>query len=396
MNSTRHLLRSLPVRQTIGYFGIYIGLGLFIASLGPTLPELAKNTGSHLDEISILFIARALGYLLGSLRIGKAYDRLPGHVLLAVVLLVIGGMLFLSPIISQLWLLAIVMLIFGVGEGGVDVGGNTLLMWVHGRKVGPFMNGLHFFFGVGAFITPILFAQTILYSGGIILGYWIVALYTIPLALWLIRTPAPPPPTRTEEEMKVPTDVLLVVLISAFYLFYVAAEASFGGWIFTYTKAMGLGGPSNAAYLTSAFWGALTAGRLLGIPIASRYRPRTILIVDMIGCLFSVGVILIWPSSLVAIWVGTIGLGFSMASLFPTMLLVAGRRMTLIGNVTRWFFVGAGLGGMILPWVIGQVFEDFGPQITMILIAFDLLLTLLIIIPIVRYPRASKSGVVIG
>ena len=196
--------------------------------------------------------------------------------------------------------------------------------------------------------------------------------------------------------MKVPIDVLLVVMISAFYIFYVSAEVSFGGWIFTYTKAMGLGGPSNAAYLTSAFWGALTAGRLLGIPIASRYRPRTILIVDMIGCLFSIGAILIWPSSLVAIWVGTISLGLSMASLFPTMLLVAGHRMTLTGNVTRWFFVGAGLGGMILPWVIGQVFEDFGPQITMILIAFDLLLTLLIIIPIVRYPRASKSGIVIG
>ena len=384
------------MRQTIGYFGVYIGLGLFIASLGPTLPELAKNTGSHLDEISILFMARALGYLLGSLRIGKSYDRVPGHVLLAVVLFVISGMLFLSPIISQLWLLAIVMLIFGVGEGGIDVGGNTLLMWVHGRKVGPYMNGLHFFFGVGAFIAPILFAQTILYSGGIILGYWILAFFTIPIALWLIRTPAPTPPSRTAEEMKVPIDVLLVVLISAFYLFYVAAEASFGGWIFTYTKAMELGGPSNAAYLTSAFWGALTTGRLLGIPIASRFRPRTILIVDMIGSLVSVGIILIWPSSLIAIWVGTIGLGLALASLFPTMLLVAGRRMTLFGNVTRWFFVGAGLGGMILPWVIGQVFEDFGPQITMILIAFDLLLTLLIIIPIVRYPRASKTGIEIG
>ena len=48
----------------------------------------------------------------------------------------------------------------GVAEGALDVGGNTLLIWVHRHKVGPFMNGLHFFFGAGAFLSPIIIAQT--------------------------------------------------------------------------------------------------------------------------------------------------------------------------------------------------------------------------------------------
>ena len=389
MNSPRYLLRSLAVRQTIGYFGSFIGLGLFLASLGPTLPELARHTGSHLDEISILFTARALGYLLGSFRIGKAYDRFPGHILMAIVLLGMGAMSLLTPIISQLWLLAIVMLLLGVGEGGVDVGGNTLLMWVHGRKVGPFMNSMHFFFGVGAFIAPILFAQTIRISGDIIWGYWILAFFTLPVAIWLIRLPAPPAPTKVERETKGDVEVRLVTLIALFFFFYVSAEVSFGGWIFTYTTAMGLGSLSGAAYLTSAFWGAFTAGRLFGIPIASRVRPRSILIADMLGCLISVGLILMLPGSLFAIWVGTIGLGLSMASMFPTMLLVAEHRLMLTGALTRWFFVGAGLGGMVLPFLIGQLFEVVGPQITMVLIGFDLLLTLIVLILVVRYPRKN-------
>jgi hypothetical protein len=42
-------------------------------------------------------------------------------------------------------LLAGAIFALGMAEGALDVGGNTLLVWVHQEKVGPFMNGLHFF-----------------------------------------------------------------------------------------------------------------------------------------------------------------------------------------------------------------------------------------------------------
>ncbi len=50
-----------------GYYTAFIGLGLVNASLGPTLAGLAANTQTHLSTISILFTARALGYMGGSL-----------------------------------------------------------------------------------------------------------------------------------------------------------------------------------------------------------------------------------------------------------------------------------------------------------------------------------------
>ena len=42
------------------------------------LPALAEQTRSTLGQVSILFSARALGYLLGSLLGGRLFDRLPG------------------------------------------------------------------------------------------------------------------------------------------------------------------------------------------------------------------------------------------------------------------------------------------------------------------------------
>jgi hypothetical protein len=46
------------------------------ASLGPTLPGLAKNTSSQLSHISLLFL-HAVGHPAGSL--GGGYDRIAGH-----------------------------------------------------------------------------------------------------------------------------------------------------------------------------------------------------------------------------------------------------------------------------------------------------------------------------
>jgi fucose permease len=71
---------------------------------------------------------------------------------------------------------------------------------------------------------------------------------------------------------------------------------------------------------------------------------------------------MLWKDSSLALWVGSIGLGLSMASIFPTFLMLAGERMQVTGTITGWFLVGSGAGSMLLPWLIGQIFVLTGPQ----------------------------------
>jgi FHS family Na+ dependent glucose MFS transporter 1 len=299
-----------------------------------------------------------------------------GHPLMGMMLLVVVVMLILVPLIPLLLLLTLTLLVLGMAEGMVDVGGNTLLVWVHRHRVGPFMNGLHFFFGVGAFLSPIIIAQAVLLSDDITWAYWVLALLVLPVALWLLRLPSPANQVTATANAPVHINSVLVMLIAFFFFLYVGAEISFGGWIFTYAVALNLANETSAAYLTSAFWGALTAGRLLAIPLAARFRPRVILLSDLLGCLLSVGIILLWSNSLVAVWIGTLGLGLSMASVFPTTLSLAERRITITGQVTGRFFVGASAGGMTIPWLIGQFFEAVGPTVTMLIIFITLLAAL--------------------
>ena len=124
--------------KTYSYYLAFITIGLTAAITGPTLQQLAHNTNSQLDQISLIFTTGALGYLLGSLVIGRLYDRIPGHKIIAAALLFSAILTALIPVMPALWLLVIVIALNGLATSSVDVGGNILLIRVHGEKVGPF------------------------------------------------------------------------------------------------------------------------------------------------------------------------------------------------------------------------------------------------------------------
>ena len=359
--------------KSAAYYAAFIILGLTNAVIGPTLARLAEHTHTQPNQISFIFPASAFGYLIGSLLAGRLYDRLPGHRVLVTVLLVVAGGLTLTPLAGSIWALTAILLILNISTGSIDVGGNTLLVWVHRDKVGPFMNALHFFFGVGAFLAPMIVAQVVKSTGEINRAFWIMAFLAVPVAIWLFFLRSPKSIVETGGDQKGPVNVFLVVLVSLFLFIYVGAEVGFGNWISYYTTSLGLANEATAAYLASAFWGSLTLGRLLSIPLAVRFSLRSLLSADLVGCLASILVIVLFPGSLTTLWIGALGLGFSMASVFPMTISLAERFLTITGSITSYFFVGASLGGMFLPWLIGQFFEPVGPTVTMFFILADLL-----------------------
>ena len=357
---------------TVGYYASFVALGLASAALGPTLPGLAEHTRSRAADISVLFVARSSGYLAGSLLGGRLYDRIKGHPVMAVALLLMAGTLGVAPLLSHLWLLFATILVLGIAEGALDVGGNTLLVWVHRDSVGPFMNALHFFFGVGAFLSPLIIAWVMLGGGDIMRAYWTLALLQLPPALWLSRQPSPPASSAAADGPVGRINAHLVALIVLFFFLYTGAEVACGGWIYSYAVALRLSSDTVAAYLTSAFWGALTAGRLLAIPLARRFPPHSLLLADCLGCLVSLLCLLLGSQSVAVTFLGTCGVGLCMASIFPSALALAQRRVRITGRMTGWFFVGASAGGMTLPWLIGQFFESVGPRATVVILLIDM------------------------
>ena len=152
---------SHKVAVSCAYFSAFFGLGLCLAVVGPSLLQLAANTGSGVDAIGSIFTWRAVGYLIGSVSGGQLFERLPGNPLLAIATLCCSiGTLFI-PYCASLAALGLCTAVQGAAMGFLDTGGNVLLIRLWASEddpstADPYMQTMHFFFAVGAFVIPII------------------------------------------------------------------------------------------------------------------------------------------------------------------------------------------------------------------------------------------------
>ena len=371
---------------TAVYYLAFILLGLTIAAEGPTLLKLAEHTSSEINEISLVFFFGALGYLVGSYTSGILYDRLPGHQIMSAMLILLGVSIIFVPLATSLVMLIVIVLVLGFAKGALDVGCNTLLLWVHQEKVGPFMNGLHAFFGLGAAVAPMIVARVLATTDDVHWVFWIFSMMAFPIALRIWRSPSPKPRAVPAEHKDSGLPIWPVAIMVLCFVLYVGAEVGYGNWIYAYAVKVGLYTEITANSLNSAFWGFFTLGRLLAIWISTRLRPLTILYLDFAGCILSVGLIVLFRDSATFLWIGSILLGISFASIFPTFITLSEERMHITGTITGWFLVGGSLGGMIVPVLIGQAFDRFGP-ISMVIIVFSTIV--LNLITLVSFTKVS-------
>ena len=373
--------RSGRLSKTLAYYGAFIGLGLVLASLGPTIPGLAELTGSTLSTLSYIFAARSSGYLTGALFGGRLFDRCPGHPLLAGMLALMAICMALVPFSLSVVALTAVLFALGFGEGALDAGGNTLLVWLYPKDLGPWMNGLHFFFGVGAFISPLIVASAMGDNGSVSQAYWILAALLIPFILFIVILPSPPIAHHAGDNGSDLREHRGTILLVGGLLFSaVGAEVGYGNWVYSYALRQNLADAVTAAELTSAYWAAFTVGRLFGIPLAARTSPSRILLLCFAGIgAASIG-ILYSPGSHLVLWAGTCTAGVAVAPMFATIISLAEARMPISGRATGWFFVGSSTGGMSIPWIIGQLFETHGTAWTFYIVLADVFVGLVVLV----------------
>ncbi len=366
---------SLDMKKTFNnrwlalYFSSFIYLGLASAVIGPSLLRLVETTGSTVSSLSIIFPIRSAAYLVGSWLAGKLYDRSGGHQLLTGSLVVLGITLGLIPIISEPMSLIWILLVMGLAMSLIDVGGNVLLIRIQSTNLGPAMNALHFFYGLGSFIAPIILASTLGLSDGLQWGYWGLALFSLPILAQLIFLPSPErldlkrSNNSDDSPGKSPNLRLLIIVIALFFFSFVGVELGFGDWISTYAIRMGIADERAAVFMASAYWGAFTISRLISIPLSNRFQPEKLVLANLVGSFIGLGSILVFPGQSMMAWCGAIILGLSLASLFPTMFTLANNMMPMTGKITSWLLISGSLGSMFVPWLIGRNIESSGPRV---------------------------------
>jgi MFS family permease len=88
------------------------------------------------------------------------------------------------------------------------------------------------------------------------------------------------------------------------------------------------------------------------------------------------------------------GLGFALASIYPTTMSLSGQLMTLSGKVTGMFAIGSSAGAMLVPWLVGQFFVISGPQAMTVILLVDCALALVVLALLARRRAAAPQQAV--
>ncbi|EGD79136.1 sodium-dependent glucose transporter 1 [Salpingoeca rosetta] len=435
------LPRWLRLSLTATNYTAFFCLGLLLSLLGPTLLDLATRLDATIAHMALAFTARSLGYLLGSIVGGLIFDRTAySATMLATTLLLAATGSFCVPLAKNVPVLAAVVSLQGLAMGFLDTGGNVLLIRCWKANCGPYLQGLHFCFGVGAFIAPLLAKQFIAQTSTIE-GINCTATATSPPST-LATTPVTPLATTTTMTVAAgdgesgtvppgfeshvatayrigaslllppalaflalarftPRDIMagghgghggdgaadatpkprsrvyVVGLLSAAFLFfmlYVGTEVSYGGYIYSYTvKSCELQfSEHDGALVTSVYWGLFAVGRFFAIPLSTRFSPRTLVIVDLVGCMLASVAMACFPHNATVIWIGSGVFGFSMASIFPSGYHMVETYMDISNAATSILVVGAALGEMLIPLAVGTLFDRVGPETFLVIIVIVL------------------------
>ena len=363
---------------TFSYFLSFIALGLVSGAFGPSIPSFAENTTSTLNEISSLFVFSSFGYIAGSFLAGFLYHKIPGNQILVVVLVLMAIGVGLLPIIQELWLLVGLIFLIGITQSSIDVGENTLMVWLHGNKVAPFMNGLHFSFGIGSFTAPLIIAQSLRGTQAINWAYWMIAILILIPVPFLFRLSSPVNPElkahTSEESNRLKSPIGLIALLILYFVFFSGAEITFANWIYTHGLKSGFVDVESAALLTSAFWGAFMVGRFLGIGLSRRFSSLQIIWFDLVGGYLTLLVMLFFSNSAWVLWVCTTALGFFIATGFPTGMNLAEELNAVTARITSLIFVAASISVMISPWIVGQFIDRDNSQVLIWVVMINLIM----------------------
>ena len=353
-----------PKNQFLFACLIFFMFGVFQASLGPILGDLADRTNSSLSIIGGVLTFLFSGSLVSQLISGPIIDEIGKKYVIAISLFLLGlSILGFSSSHSLTWVF-IFFFVAGIGQGGIDVGTNLVVVDSFFDENTRYLNIMHFLFGMGALTGPALvgLANHQSLSGLIVLIYSAAVLLFLGLtSLFLIKDI--PKNSSSEEAKNNNREKTISIyrspilwLIGLVMLLYIGVEYSVGSWISDFTKISISSTFQIGAIITSVYWGSLALGRLAG-SLLSRYLSNLIiLLLALSSSLLGVLGLMINLNNIIPLCLFVLWIGFSYGTVIPTTVALASSHFQKSkGKAIGILSAMGSVGGLSLPWVAGMM-----------------------------------------
>lgn len=351
----------------------FVSLGLPDGLLGTAWPSIRASFDQPLHAQGSLLVVFTTGYVVASFGAGSLLTGLTlGH------LLAVSGLANALALLGYAaspawWILVALALLLGAGGGAIDAGINTWASTTHGPRM---LNWLHACWGLGAALGPALVVLALEAGRSWRLAYGLVGLAQLGLALGFALTGQAWQAPRDSASASAPAPTAWETLRlpgarrgALAYFVYTGVEVGFGVWAFTlFTEGRGIA-PATAGFWLSAYWGALTAGRLLVSVVGKRVSPGAL----VRGCLVAAAVgsgLVCLPRVDAAGFAGLTLVGLACGPVYPTMMATTPGRVPPghAPHAVGFQVAAAALGAAFLPAGLGIVaqrlgLETLGPQL---------------------------------
>ncbi|OJJ46086.1 hypothetical protein ASPZODRAFT_117904 [Penicilliopsis zonata CBS 506.65] len=259
--------------------------GMNDAAIGVLIPYLQPAYNIGLMTVSFVYLVNFAGWLSASFTNIHVCSRVgTGGTL------ILGAMIQTFGYALMLWkppfpLFAAAFFFTGMGEAFQDAQANSFIITI--RNPHRWLGLLHAIYGVGTVVSPLV-ANTMASRTPYWHYYYLITMclgiINITLLAWTFRQGLFRPNVQgakdtANSELKATLTSKTVWILNGFFLLYVGAEVTAGGWLVEFLVSVRHGKASRVGYIASAFWSGFALGRVALAEVTHRWGERRMIFV---------------------------------------------------------------------------------------------------------------------
>ena len=381
--------------RKIAFISVFTGIFLFGVSMviiGSTLSVLRERFGMSDIEAGGLFSILPFGLLVGSVTFGPVADKYGYRWVLTVAGLFLSLGFFGIAHAGSLFVLRSCIFLFGIG-GGVINGASSALVSDLSVKEHKITNliWLGAFFGVGAFVTPIILS--VIEKSYYTLVIDVAGVLSLLIALLFAVIVYPVTVQKDKISFKlIPVFVKNRLFMAlSFYLFFQSSfEAIVNNWTVSYFVDLRVGDDNALLAFSSSLLGMILMRVLTGSILRNLSFNR---LMTLALAFLGVGLIILFvPAPFYFKATGMFFIGAGLAPGFPVMLGSAGELFKEVSATAFSFaMLIALIGNTLINYITGVLTEKFGMGVFPYVIMTEIVALLLLFVVIRTYKQQAKE-----
>ena len=156
----------------------------------------------------------------------------------------------------------------------------------------------------------------------------------------------------------------LIFLIMIYFTFVCGSEHSYGRFLFSYAIEADVNFTKDeAALLNSVFWAMFTIGRGGGTVVAKFMRISLMIWIEFVFVLLSITTLAIWGFSVkLVLWIASCSYALMLGPIFPGGISWANLQLDLNSMAVMVIMIGCSSGSMLYIYISGYFFQYMGPH----------------------------------